>query len=190
MRCRLPKLPNPRPQKDTALLLISCPDLPLSFLQLSLDTFSKTPPVTHESPEKEPFSPFHFLSPSPFFSSTFVLTKARGSFLSSFRTRGGRLYEKILSRYQKSSIWTLKPVSPCPSASSPRHIRTASRRQARKPTKRLISISPLNSQPDGKASTLLTSTTRERSVLPVKKTIAAVPVSSRNTIQERNTGKA
>ena len=110
--------------------------------------------------------------------------------MSSFRALGGRLYEKILSRYQKSSIWTLKPASPCPSASSPRHIGTASRRQARKLTKRLISIFPLNNPPDGKASTLLTSTTRERSVLPVKKTVAAVPVSSRNTTQERSTGKA
>ena len=81
-------------------------------------------------------SPVSFLFSPLFFDFCFPGTRARGSFLSSFRrVRFERLHEKILSCLQKSSIWTLKPASRSPSASFLRHTRTAKRRPPSKPTK-------------------------------------------------------
>lgn len=135
-----------------------------------------------------------FPSSPSLFDFCFPGTKARGSFLSSFRADCyGRLYEKILSRQQKSPIWTLKPASPSPSASSRQRIGKAKHKLLRKPTKRLISSFPptSRSQPDGRNSTLLltlptsiflvprrSATDKKRSVS--QKSVIAVPVSSRS----------
>ena len=113
-------------------------------------------------------------------------------FLSNF----GRLYEKILSRFQKSPTWTLRLASPSLSASSHRHIATAITRHRRQPPpkpKRLRSNSPKSNQPDGKVNTLLTlpplnfllaestATAKKRSISHVKKNVTAVPVSSKRS---------
>lgn len=130
----------------------------------------------------------------------FLGTRARELlvFLSSF----GRLYEKLLSRHQKSQIWTLRLASPFPSASSHRHIGNPNPiprpLPKQKPTKRLRS-SPNSPKPDGKVNTLLSlsppnrfllaesnALAKKRSVLRVKKNVTAVPV-SRNSSTKKST---
>ena len=108
------------------------------------------------------------------------------------------MYEKLLSRQQKSQIWTLRHASPSLSASSHRHIGNPSpihRPLPRpKPTKRLRS-SPNSPKPDGKVNTLLSlsppnrllllaqrnTLAKKRSVLRVKKNITTVPVSKNSS---------
>lgn len=128
----------------------------------------------------------------------FLGTRARELlvFLSSF----GRLYEKLLSRHQKSQIWTLRLASPFPLASSHRHIGNPNPiprpLPKQKPTKRLRS-NPNSPKPDGKVNTLLSlsppnrfllaesnALAKKRSVLRVKKNVTAVPVSKNSSTKK------
>lgn len=171
------------------------------FLQLPPSTSDKR---AQRPPGQEDFKR-HTPSPRPSFLSLRLLfprNKSQGTFLSSFRAASyGRLYEKILSRQQKSPIWTLRPASPSPSASSHRHIGTAKRRPPpSRLTRRSTSSFPPSSQPDGKVNTLLTpptsishtvvrtATAKKRSASHVKKSVTAVPVSSTSSTSRRTAG--
>lgn len=134
--------------------------------------------------------PPHLFSPSTFVSRN----KSQRNFLSSFRVcLRGRLYEKILSRQQKSSTWTLRLASPFPSASFPRPTGTTTPRLSKLRLSRSSkSISPRSSLPDGKVNTLQanTATPKKRSVSRVKRNVAAVPVFRKSTTIAKSTGKS
>lgn len=194
---------NPSPPLGLFVVLISLPaslfsqsSPPITYNHITIH-FSGQKGISHhkkDSEEKNIKRSHSFFSPPPFFDFCFFRNKSQRILLVilSCQFGYGRLYEKILSRQEQSSTWTLKPASRSPSASSLPPIGTAKRRP--QPPKRLTrsSRSIFPTKPDGKVNTLLfphtlnylpeestsIATARKRSVIHVRKNVTTVPVST------------
>lgn len=132
-------LSNPTPRLSRIAVLIS---LPASrFLSFSSSNYllphhtssrqETQSPAHQKGPEEKNIKRPHSFFSTPFLPFDFCFSRNKSQrillvFLSCFSY--GRLYEKILSRQQKSQTWTLKPASRSPSASSHPPTGTAKRR--------------------------------------------------------------